>query len=381
MSAVSACRRTSGLALNATPSPATASMSRSLAPSPIATVRLSGSPSERGELPQRRGLPFAVDDPADDPAGEVAVDDLEPVGAHVVDTELVGEGRTTSMKPPETSRHGEAEALEGAHEGAGARGEAHGIPHLVEHGLGQPGERRDAGVQALREVELAAHRRVGDRRPPRRPRPAWSASSSMTSSWMSVESTSMTTSRPPAPREPGGGHRDVGSHGVRDQREVVAQVGDVGARDVELHGRHRVARQAADAVDVRTVLGDRGSHGRDLVRLERSPHDDDRRPAGPARGVVTATDLEVHPHPHALAGPDEAVDEDVLVAARREQDGEGEVAPDDDLLEVEDLRTDRRGRLEQRLRDARAVRAVERDEQRPLLGVRQRRRGRLGCGD
>ena len=186
----------------------------------------------------------------------------------------------------------------------------------------------------------------------------------------------------PAPRQPGRGHRDVGAHGVRDQGEVVAQVGDVGARDVELHGRHGVARQAADAVDVRPVLGDRGRHRRDLVRLERSAHDDDGGPAGPARGVVTATDLEVHPHPHALAGPDQPVDEDVLVTARREQDREGEVARG---------RRPARGRAPRR-RPSRPPRTApwsRPGRSGPLrvtsrvrcLGVRQRRRGRVGWGE
>jgi hypothetical protein len=43
LSDVSAASRTSGLALNATPSPAAAIMSRSLAPSPTATVCDSGT--------------------------------------------------------------------------------------------------------------------------------------------------------------------------------------------------------------------------------------------------------------------------------------------------------------------------------------------------
>jgi hypothetical protein len=45
LSEVSAASRTTGLALNATPSPAVAIMSRSLAPSPTATVWDSGTPA------------------------------------------------------------------------------------------------------------------------------------------------------------------------------------------------------------------------------------------------------------------------------------------------------------------------------------------------
>ena len=43
----------------------------------------------------------------------------------------------------------------------------------------------------------------------------------MTSSWMSVESTSMTTSRPPRRARPGRGDGDVGADLVRDQRQVA----------------------------------------------------------------------------------------------------------------------------------------------------------------
>ena len=44
-----------------------------------------------GELAQRARLAGAVDDVADDLAGELAVDDLELVGAGEVDAEVVGE--------------------------------------------------------------------------------------------------------------------------------------------------------------------------------------------------------------------------------------------------------------------------------------------------
>ena len=113
----------------------------------------------------------------------------------------------------------------------------------------------------------------------------------------------MTTSRPPRRARPAGATAMSAPTCVRHQREVVAQVGDVGPRDVELDGRHRVARQPADAVDVGAVVGDRGGDGGDVVRLEGGAHDDDGGPAGAARGVVTAAHLEVDPHPESPRRP------------------------------------------------------------------------------
>ena len=54
---MSAASRTTGLALNATPSPAAAIMSRSLAPSPMATVWDSGTPASAANRRSAAALP------------------------------------------------------------------------------------------------------------------------------------------------------------------------------------------------------------------------------------------------------------------------------------------------------------------------------------
>ena len=77
-------------------------------------------------------------------------------------------------------------------------------------------------------------------------------------------------------------------------------------------------------------------------------------------------------HPHRLAGLAQPVGEDVLVLGRAEQHREGEVAADDDLLEVEHLGADGGGGLEDGLGHAGAVGPVEGDEQGALVRVRQR---------
>ena len=62
LNAVSAARRTTGLALKAMPSPAAASMSMSLAPSPTAMVRASGTPAAAAKRTSAVGLAGPVDD-------------------------------------------------------------------------------------------------------------------------------------------------------------------------------------------------------------------------------------------------------------------------------------------------------------------------------
>ena len=167
-----------------------------------------------------------------------------------------------------------------------------------------------------------------------------------------------------APRQPGRGDRDVTPGLGRDEGEVAAQRRHVGAGDVELDRRHGPARQPADAVDVRAVPGDRPGDGRDVPGLEGRRHDDDGGPPGAAAGVVAATADERDVHAHRLTGPREAVGEDVLVATGREQHRQGEVAPHDDLLDVEDVRAHRGGGLEDGLGDARPVGTAQRHQER-----------------
>ena len=103
----------------------------------------------------------------------------------------------TGVNPPLHDREAVAEPLQRAHQRAGARGEHQVVVHPVERGgvaaprAGRPG--RAGSV----EVELAAHRPLGDRARPRSSQPACAASISITSPWTSVESTSITIRRMP----------------------------------------------------------------------------------------------------------------------------------------------------------------------------------------
>ena len=113
------------------------------------------------------------------------------------------------------------------------------------------------------------------------------------------------------------GDGDVDAHRVRDQREVGAQVADVGTGDVELDGRHRVAREPPDAVDVGAVLGDRGRRRRRPgASRSGAPMHDDRGPPGAraARCHRWPTSRSTR-MPEPVGRPRQPVDEHVLVAA------------------------------------------------------------------
>ncbi len=68
MTAVSAASRTTGLALKAIPKPAAASMSRSLAPSPTATVCSTGMPRSAATRRSRSAFPaLSITGPSSSP--------------------------------------------------------------------------------------------------------------------------------------------------------------------------------------------------------------------------------------------------------------------------------------------------------------------------
>src|SRR3954465_3275739 len=110
------------------PSPAVASMSRSLAPSPTPTRRPRGTPPPAarrprrgGETLRRGGLARPVHDRADQPPGEPAVGDLQDVRGRVVDAEVGGERVGDLGEAAADDRELEVEPLERADQRAYAR--------------------------------------------------------------------------------------------------------------------------------------------------------------------------------------------------------------------------------------------------------------------
>ena len=79
------------MALNATPEPGGGEHVEVVGAVADGHGVLDRDPGLVGEAAQRLGLAGPVDDLADDPAGEPAVDDLELVGGDVVDAELFGD--------------------------------------------------------------------------------------------------------------------------------------------------------------------------------------------------------------------------------------------------------------------------------------------------
>ena len=118
-------------------------------------------PGLLSEVTQRLGLARTVDDRADHPAGELAVDDLQLVGRDEVHHQLV---RQRLDHLPETTGDDSAviaEPAQRAQRGPRPRCQLDLLGHLVEHPGRQPGQRGDPSVQGLGEVDLTAHRRFG----------------------------------------------------------------------------------------------------------------------------------------------------------------------------------------------------------------------------
>src|SRR5690606_7072830 len=116
-----------------------------------------------GEGPQERGLRRAVDDGAAHPPGELAVDHLETIGLHTRDRQLGHEGVDDLVEAPRDQPDRPVSLGARLDELACARGQADLVADGVERLDRQPGERRDPLVQRGGEVELVAHRALGDR--------------------------------------------------------------------------------------------------------------------------------------------------------------------------------------------------------------------------
>ena len=191
----SAASRTTARALNAIPRPAAAIMSRSLAPSPTATVWLSGMPASAAKRRSASAFPArSMTGPAS-PPGQLAIGDLQRVSGHVVDAQLgrerVGElGEAAADDPAPV-----AEPLERPDQRARAGSQPQLGADRVER---PPRPARPAARPAPAATRRSrAHRasRPRSARSPASAQPARAASRSMTSPPISVESTSITISR------------------------------------------------------------------------------------------------------------------------------------------------------------------------------------------
>ena len=176
--------------------------------------------------------------------------------------------------------------------------------------------------------------------------PACPASSSITSSWIRVESTSMHHQPAAAAGQPGGGDRDVDPVRGSLGGQHPAQRHGVAAGHVELQRGHRVPGQPPDPVDVGALLGDPAGDPGDRDRQQRRAEQRDVQPRPAAGGVVAAPgharDLQAQLAPGGVRGGHRAA----LVGPDADQHREHEVAAHHDLLDVAAPR--RRGRRARR---------------------------------
>ena len=185
-----------------------------------------------------------------------------------------------------------SQPFEGSHEGPRSRGELHRRPDLVQDLHRQPLEHRDALAEALGEVEGSPRIAASVTAATSTSRPAWAASSSITSSWIQGR-VDVHDDEASAAASPGRRRRPrcrPRARGTPARARAARQ--HVGAGDVELHGRDGVAREAADPVDVGAVGGDPGRHRGHRTGQERGPEEHHGDPAGAAWGVVTGSRLE-----------------------------------------------------------------------------------------
>ncbi len=220
------------------------------------------------------------------------------------------------------------------------------------------------------------------------PCPARSASSSMTSAWMRVESTSITTRRLARRWRPAGWTAMSNPPSGRLGHQLPPEPGGVaGAGEVELEAGDGVAGQPGDAVDVAAAAGDpggHGGHGGGRSGWPRTVTCSRPQAGGPDRClrllVGAGGDLDVHAEvlgDLGDLGPDGGL---VLAVAEADQHPEHEPAPDDDLLDVGDLDVGPGQGTEQGRGHAGAVPPGDGDEKRPVGGHRSSIVTRAGSG-
>ena len=171
----------------------------------------------------------------------------------MVDAELAGELADDLDEPAGDHGDHEAEPLEGADQGPGAGGEPNLGADLVEDAsAGRPGEDGDALAQRLGEVELPAHRALGDR---------GDLCLAAGVGREQLDDLLLDQGRvdvhddeaAPAPGQAGGRPPRCRRPARRPPARARGAARDVRAGDVELDGRDGVAGEPPDAVDVGAV--------------------------------------------------------------------------------------------------------------------------------
>ncbi|SKW79918.1 Uncharacterised protein [Mycobacteroides abscessus subsp. abscessus] len=95
-------------------------------------------------MPQRLGLTGTVHDLPDHPSGELAVHDLQNVGRHEIQGQLVGQGVDHLTESTRNHAARVPQPTQGPDGGAGTWSEYQFIGDILEHRLGQTGQRGHA---------------------------------------------------------------------------------------------------------------------------------------------------------------------------------------------------------------------------------------------
>ena len=332
----SAASRTAGLALKAIPRPAAAIMSRSLAPSPTATVWLSGIAGLRREPAQGARLAGPVDDRPGDPPVSLPAGDLQRVGRREVQAEVgrqpVGElGEAAADHPAAVTQ-----PLQRADQGPGAR-----VPAAAPRGPLRRSASRSPASSATRSCSaavksssprIAASVRLGHLL--RAAGPLGQQVDHLAGDQRGVDVHQHQPHRPPVQAAPL--HRHVSPLVQRLAGQRGPQPVRVRAGDLQLDAGDGAVREPADPVDV-------GAVRRDPAR--------DRRHRGGRQGAAEHGHMQAAAVPGLLTrahgdlggqvevrgdGGDLAVDRgQVRGALAGQQRAQHELAADDDLLDVQ----------------------------------------------
>ena len=155
---------TTGWARKATPSPAAASIGRSLAPSPTASVAPGARRARPRQALQQRELAPRAAHRLEHPAGQAAARGREAIGLGQIEADRVAHPLDQRQEAARHQRRGRAARAHGLDQGPGAGHQPHALAiDLLEHADRQAGQERDPGLERGAEVERAVHRALRDR--------------------------------------------------------------------------------------------------------------------------------------------------------------------------------------------------------------------------
>ena len=300
----------------------------------------------------QRGLALAVDDLPLDPPREAPVADLELVGRHAVDPEPLLQPAGEVGEPPREYADPVTEPLQGGDQPLRPLGDRQPGGDLLQHRRLQTLEQGQPAPEALLEVELAAHRRLGDRRhllaDPGRPRQLVDHLD-LDERRVHVED----DEAPVAPKEVVRLEGHVHLLGPADLEQVVAQPREVGGLPPqgELDAgppvgvglpQGEAAREPGDAVDVDPVGGDDAGDAGEYAGAQLAPeqgHDVAGLPlqADPLLVGLLVDRREVNAEPQLVRLEEQVLQHRAGAGGRRQlqQHAEGEVVVDHRLADVQ----------------------------------------------